>query len=266
MYCWALELVLELECPRQAIVEHALGAGRRASRGRACAKSTATIWHRTAALYWTGCARGRRQGDGAVSAAAVASESLTAWYGVSAASVSGAALTGSSPGAGTKIARRRDDHVLRESAVSPEARAVRSEGRAPARVVAPVPALPALAAPPPAVDDDRIAFATPRRIGTERGDPSGDLVTERERKRVRIRRGCTAHEVEVRTAQPCRSHLDEHLRTARLGHRHFGEDGIRSATASAGSLASSWHSCSSSRDRLSKETELNSVRTVHYRR
>ncbi len=122
-----------------------------------------------------------------------------------------------------------------------------SEGRARARVVAPVPALPALAAPPPAVDDDRIAFADTRRIGTERGDPPGDLVTERERKRVWIRRGCTAHEVEVRTAQPCRSHLDEHLRTARLGYRHFGEDGIRLPLRQAGSLASSWYSCGSSR-------------------
>jgi hypothetical protein len=86
--------------------------------------------------------------------------------------------------------------------------------------------LPALAAPPPAVDDDRIAFADTRRIGTERGDPSGDLVTERERKRVWIRGGCTAHEVEVRTAQPCRRHLHEHLRTVRSGDRDFGEDGI----------------------------------------
>ena len=126
-----------------------------------------------------------------------------------------------------EVARRGNKEILGQSAVAPETGSVRAFGGPHAGVVAPAGALPAGPAAPPGVDDDGISDREPGGLGTERRDPAGGLVAEREGKRVWVRAPWAAHDVEVRAAESRRGDLDEDLRAPRIGHGHLGQYGIR---------------------------------------
>ncbi len=155
-------------------------------------------------------------------------ERRTAWYGVSAASVSGAAETGSSPsGSGTRCraaGTRRYSAIppSRPSPPPPPGTGARS-GRCAQRLVAAQAAL-ALPAAPGADDGDRLAGLEAADALAERVHPAGVLVAEREGRIPRQRAGLeVVHQVQVGVARPGGAHLHQHLTRPRHGDRHLDQ-------------------------------------------
>ena len=150
---------------------------------------------------------------------------VIAWYGVSAASVSGAAA----PGRGRRSARaaaatgRRRTRRARRRAPRPQPPACRLGQR----FSAPRAQSGHDAAAPRPVDEDGVALGERRHAGAERGDHAGGLVAERERQRPRQRPLGPLHQMKVGVAETGRGDLDEHGARSRLGHLHLSQLGLR---------------------------------------
>ena len=158
------------------------------------------------------------------------SERRTAWYGVSAASVSGAAWTRSSPsGIGHQMPGGRHQQVLSHATVEPEptsAAGHRGQVRPFAVGLEALQAVPTRAATPGAHDGDRLAELDAGDADAERVDPPGVLVAERERRIPRQRSGLeVVHQVQVRVARPSSTDLHHHLARTRLWHRDVSRTG-----------------------------------------
>ena len=142
---------------------------------------------------------------------------MIAWYGVSAASSSGAPDAWVELAERDEVPRRRDEQVLGQATVAPEPAAAHAGGRGDLAVLLEVGlAATAAAAPPRAMDDHRLADLDAGDTGTEGVDPARGLVAER----VRLRNGqWPVHEVQVGVAQAGPADLHEDLTGSRVGHR-----------------------------------------------
>ena len=156
-------------------------------------------------------------------------ERRTAWYGVSAASVRGAAWTGSRPvGERDQVPRARHEHQLGHPAVGPEASASRGHVGVLRAVAVGLQTRAAVLAPsaaPGADHGNRLAGLEPGDTVTEQVDPAGVLVPERERRPPRKDAVLElVHQVQVGVAGAGASHLDDHLARAGLGVGDLPQD------------------------------------------
>ena len=156
-------------------------------------------------------------------------ERRTAWYGVRAASVSGAASTGSSP-AGSAT-RWRAAGTRRYSAIPPSIPSPpppaghRRQVRSLAVRLDPVQAVRAGTTAPGAGDRDRLADLEAADPAPEGVHPPGVLVAEGEGRVPGQHAGLElVHQVEVGVAGAGASHLEHHLAGSRLGDGNLLED------------------------------------------
>ena len=154
-----------------------------------------------------------------------ASERLIAWYGVSPASVSGAAATGIEVTERDEVARVGHDHQRRHAAVEPEPTAGRADlALAHAVVLEALHAAVAATAAPRPVDRHRCADLEAGDAGPERLDPARVLVTQRERRAPRQHPAVeVVHEMEVGVTRAGAADPHQHRPRPGLGLGHFRE-------------------------------------------
>ena len=105
-----------------------------------------------------------------------------------------------------------DEQELGHAAVAPEPAAGTVDlARVLAVVLRRPAARPAHAAAPRSVDGHRIARPPPVDTGSERGDVSGRLVAQRERRSERHEPGRHVHDVQIGVARPGRRDPDDHF-------------------------------------------------------